>query len=1256
VLALVLAMYGCGSEGDVELLAEVGTAADADSLVEPDLGQPESDVTELVGKVEITALEMVFEFVTPVDLSDDSFAPPVGGAGYPCETGNDCGEGYCVQTVDGMQCTVTCVEECPFDWKCVLHTPSLPDQVYICAAPLVSLCRPCATNDECKVNGISAGEKCVVYGQDGNFCGAECAGEEDCPAGYDCTSGLDVAGGEVQQCVLAAGDCPCSQWAVDAGAGTDCYYENEWGVCPGDRQCLAAGLEACSALTPAPETCNGMDDDCDGEIDEDLGTTTCGLYDCVHTVENCVDGIPQVCDPGEGVEVEKCDGKDNDCDGQVDENFEDTDGDGVADCLVNDKDGDGVVDGLDNCPSQFNPTQADFDLDTVGDPCDPDDDNDQVADEEDCASKDGEVFPGNDETCDGKDNNCNYIVDEGNPDTDFDGWKDCVDEDDDNDGSPDGLDCAPLDPETNPAAVEVCDGADNNCNGAVDEDLPDLDGDGVADCVDEDTDGDGVPDSADNCVLVENELQEDLDQDTIGDMCDTDMDGDNIPNAVDNCPTVMNPLQEDNEGDTVGDACDPDSDNDFVDNEIDNCPLVPNEDQEDGDDDGTGDACEDDLDGDGTLNDKDCEPENAAVYPGAEEVCDGLDNNCTLGVDEGFVDSDLDGYKDCVDMDDDNDGDFDLTDCASLDPAVHAGASEKCNNIDDDCSGEVDDGLGSTSCGFGECQHSVPNCEDGLWQICNPFEGASPEQCDSLDNDCDGLVDEDLGSTTCGLGECLHTVFNCAGGVEQTCDAKEGVGVEICDAKDNDCDGFIDEEQGTTTCGLGACEHTVQNCVSGMTIYCDPDAGAAPEACDGQDNNCNGEIDEDLGEVSCGSGECFHVQSFCVGGMPSQCDPFLGVAPEQCDSLDNDCDGLVDEELGATTCGLGVCEHSVANCVDGIPQVCEPMEGVELEICDGLDNDCEGEVDPEDADGCVIYYNDSDLDGYGLSAASKCLCDADPPYSATVGGDCNDGADTVNPGAQEDCDLPGDENCDGQANEDCVYEDCATLLALKPDSVSGPYMIDPDGDGIDPAFSAYCDMDTVDGGWTLISRISAMSTTWAWAVYNGDQGTWGDPAEWSKTEMRNKAFFSAKGDEFLLRTISDTNDYVHVADCSDGQVSLGWRFQSYSWNSGCSPKRCDIVGTETSEYFPWVYDSHEYSCIGSCGAQTDTVGFKETSSIGDPGQDDSILFGWNGGDSGYHQGLGAFEDGKVPSDAHCYCNTDQDGSSCGTRFYGLFIR
>ena len=1064
-LALVCVVafgWGCAGPADTVAMdvaeAETADVRAGDAVVE--VAVPTDLALELPWYPDVSA---------PLDVVSDFFeGPQPGEAGYGCAEGDECLSGFCIDTGDGLQCTVACVDECPFGWACQLHTPSRPDQVFLCVPTAVDLCRPCEKNTECWTDGIDAGQACVGYGSGGWFCGALCTEDVDCPEAYLCQTTTDVTGADVQQCVFADGECGCKQRFIDAQATTTCSQLSEFGTCSGIRTCTASGLTACDAQPPVAETCNGKDDNCDGETDEELSGGECLVTNALGTCPGtylCEGGLLSCLGPAAVPEV--CDGLDNDCDGDVDESYPDTDGDGIADCLESDVDGDGTADLQDNCPAIPNPGQEDNDLDTVGDACDPDDDNDKSADGQDCAPQNGAIYPGAEEVCDGLDNDCNLVVDEGFYDFDGDGFKDCVDDDDDADGTIDALDCAPLDPTVYPLAAELCDGKDNDCNQNVDDGFPDTDGDGIADCVDGDADGDGLSDLEDNCPAVVNPGQEDLDGDGLGDACDLDADGDAIPDAVDNCQGVQNALQLDADQDGLGDACDGDIDGDEVANEGDNCLFVVNADQADQDGDGVGDACEDDLDGDGSPDAKDCAPDNPGVYPGADESCDGTDNNCNALIDEGFVDSDWDGLKDCVDGDDDNDGDPDGSDCAPIDSQVFAGAVEACNGVDDDCDLKVDEGLGTQSCGKGGCFHEGPVCVDGKVQVCDPLAGIANEVCDGVDNDCDGLTDEDLGTSSCGAGVCGHTVPNCEEGATVACDPLLGAGEEICDNKDNDCDGMIDEEQPTLACGKGQCFHTAPSCIGGVTYECDPFLGASKEVCDGQDNDCDGTTDEDLGTVTCGMGSCEHTVEKCVDGTLQACNPMAGAEVEACDGLDNDCDGIVDEDMGVETCGLGVCENTVAKCIDGTPNECDPLANSAPESCDGLDNDCDGVVDPEDAADCEVYFVDGDSDGFGTDGDSKCLCAADDSYSAEGGGDCNDDEESVNPGADEVCFNSVDDDCDENVDEGCPQTSCKAHLAANPGSDSGLYNVDPDGAGDGELFEVYCDMTTAGGGWML---------------------------------------------------------------------------------------------------------------------------------------------------------------------------------------------
>lgn len=129
-----------------------------------------------------------------------------------------------------------------------------------------------------------------------------------------------------------------------------------------------------------------------------------------------------------------------------------------------------------------------------------------------------------------------------------------------------------------------------------------------------------------------------------------------------------------------------------------------------------------------------------------DETCDGIDSDCDGLVDEGF-DVDQDGYTVCGTR---TDGGTDptLVDCADDAAMVHPGADEVCNLVDDDCDGVIDPDCACTdgdvvACGsdVGACMPGTSTCVRGAWRTCRDLVVATSETCDGTDENCDGVID-----------------------------------------------------------------------------------------------------------------------------------------------------------------------------------------------------------------------------------------------------------------------------------------------------------------------------------------------------------------------------------------------------------------------------------------------------------------------------------------------------------------------------------
>jgi hypothetical protein len=393
-----------------------------------------------------------------------------------------------------------------------------------------------------------------------------------------------------------------------------------------------------------------------------------------------------------------------------------------------------------------------------------------------------------------------------------------------------------------------------------------------------------------------------------------------------------------------------------------------------GDDDSASQAC---TAPDGWIaQGEDCDDSDAAVNPGAEELCNGIDDDCDTVVDDGleiptwYADADHDGYGDPTALQQACDmpsGHVAVAeDCDDADDEVHPGASETCNERDDDCDDEVDEGLeiptwyrDADEDGYGDPEFESEVCSapsgyvatggdcDDLDPLTNPGE---LERCDDddLDEDCDGLAD----------------------------DADSGVLGTVTVYQDSDGDGYGVDDVTAEACDAG----------SGWALAggdCDDaDADRHPEIWWYRD------VDEDgYGNPLFGVRSCLDVEGYVTNGLDcADSDPTLSPdADEVCDDLDidEDCDGLVDD------------------------------------------------ADPSVVDQLAIY-EDIDGDGYGDDLTETLACDL---WSGWVlaRGDCETMDPAYSPGEPEDCDDGIDQDCDGDIDCDdvsCSYDEACGFFVV----------------------------------------------------------------------------------------------------------------------------------------------------------------------------------------------------------------------------------
>lgn len=711
-------------------------------------------------------------------------------------------------------------------------------------------------------------------------------------------SNLTHTVGECTYDILAVKSGPVIDKVYLAPSGRSCTSGQSMPITCGEGTCQASGevycsdgnwVEDCTPGLPSdsPDICDGIDSDCDGEVDEDfvIETTSCGMGVCTAPgLTSCVRGqISDSCmiDPPQGND-QNCDGLDDDCDGNIDESYVTQ----LVTCGLGQCQADGVV----LCEGGVEVTN-----------CTP---SNNVASDENCDGIDQDCDGRNDEGFVGEAVSCGVGA------CAFNGLTRCID----------GVaeqECTPLEPAEDDAS---CDGVDSDCDTRIDEDYEAQ----TIVC------GQGVCATSGQSQCVEGEESE---------IC--------TPTPVQGNDSSCDGLDQD---------CDGRIDESFVSVAMPcsgagvfECNVTADL------------VCEN-----GSAN-FDCESVLANI---SDTTCDGVDDDCDGQLDESYVSVEVScGVGVCADTSTTSCTEGEVTDrCLIRSPT---GDDSDCDGHDDDCDGSTDESFEeeATTCGEGICTGTgIARCIDGNYQNdCSTIEPTSLDEsdCDGLDNDCDGRVDETYVSirNACGFGVCAAVgSSSCTEGVESNnCDPLPATGNDAdCDALDQDCDDRSDEHYPPVIdeCGVGVCYNTAESsCVAGQVQNnCVelPQTGNDAD-CDALDNDCDSQTDESYPPVQqeCGVGVCYNTAfSSCVAGqVQNNCTELPSTGNDaDCDGLDNDCDAQSDESYQAQvdSCGQGVCFNTAASsCVNGQVQnncVELPQTGDDSD-CDGLDDDCDGQID-----------------------------------------------------------------------------------------------------------------------------------------------------------------------------------------------------------------------------------------------------------------------------------------------------------------------